>query len=71
MEQEKKTVNWLLSELESLEHESAELEYALHTLLEKSKRYNVALEALTGMCYDEHVHKDLFKAMEDKEREGA
>ena len=71
MEQEKKTVDWLLSELADLEHEFAELEYALCDVREKSKRYSDALKALTGMCYDEHVHKAMFKAMEEREREGA
>jgi hypothetical protein len=71
MEQEKKTVDWLLSELADLEYSFGELEYAMSNVREKLNRYDAALEALTGMCYDEHVQKSLMKALKDKEGEGA
>ena len=71
MEQEEKTVNWLLSELEDLEYSVGELEYAFLDTKEKFKRYSDALQALTGMCYDEHVQKSFMKALKQNEGEGA
>ena len=71
MEQEEKTVNWLLSELEDLEYSVGELEYAFLNAKEKSRRYSDALQALTGMCYDGHVQKRLMKALKQNEGEGA
>jgi hypothetical protein len=71
MEQEEKTVDWLLSKLENLEYTMGGLEQAFLNAQEKSKRYNTALEALTGMCYDEHVHKSLIETLKQNEGEGA
>ena len=64
MEQEKKTVNWLLSELDNLECEEAEVAMLLSRLRSDFERYDAALKALTGASYEEHISKQL-------EREGA
>ena len=64
MEQEKKTVGWLLSELDNLECEEAEVAMLLAHLRSKFERYDATLKALTGASYEEHMSKQM-------EREGA
>jgi len=59
MEQEKKTVSWLLSELQDFELEEAEAEILLHHLRSKFERYDATLKALTGMSYEEHVNESI------------
>ena len=59
MEQEKKTKNWLMSELESLELEAAEVECMLYHLRSKFERYDATLKALTGASYEEHMSKQM------------
>ena len=59
MEQEKKTKNWLISELEDLELEAAEVECLLYHLRSKFERYDATLKALTGMSYEGHVNESI------------
>jgi hypothetical protein len=66
MEQEKKTVNWLLSELEGLDFQEAELSLELNRVISQFERYNKALVALTGKSFREHTNEELDDALEPK-----
>ena len=66
MEQEKKTVNWLLSELEDLDFQEAELSLEINRVASQFKRYNEALVALTGRSFREHTNEELDDALAPK-----
>jgi hypothetical protein len=63
MEQEKKTVNWLLSQLDSLDFQEAELSLEMNRVASQFKRYNEALTALTGKSFREHTNEELENAL--------